>query len=149
MEASAYEVLAMIMKYWFIIVILYILWRIAENALREHRGHKRIKKEIDRYFYGSINIEASDDEGLPGRRFGIRKENVFGRSKRCDIPIASPSLAASHGMISLRGKKLMLFDLSAGRGVYLNGERVEQKAELKHGDEIRAGKTVLRIDLEG
>ena len=149
MSSSAYEVVAMIMKYWFILILLYILWRIAENALREHRVYKRIKGEIDKYFRGFILIEACDIEELIGRRFGIRKENVFGRSKRCDIAIPSSSLQTSHGMIARRGKKLMLFDLSGGKGLLLNGELIARQAELQHGDEIRAGKTVLRIDLEG
>ena len=148
MEASAYEVLAMIMRYWFIIIILYILWRIVENALDEYRTHKQIKKEIDKQFYGYIDIEACDVEDMQGRRYGIRKENVFGRSKRCEIPIASASLEASHGMVVLRGKKLILVDLSSGRGVFLNGERITKQVQVKHGDEIRAGKTVLRIQLE-
>ncbi|MFZ5975600.1 MAG: FHA domain-containing protein [Bacillota bacterium] len=148
MEASAYEVLAMIMQYWFIIIILYILWRIVENALDEYRTHRQIKKEIDKHFYGYIDIEESDVTEMQGRRFGIRKENVFGRSKRCEIPIASATLEASHGMVVLRGKKLMLVDLSSGGGVFLNGERINKQAQLKDGDGIRAGETVFRINLE-
>lgn len=148
MEASAYSVLAMIMQYWFIIAILYILFRIVENAVAEYREHRQIKKEIGKQFFGYIEIESCDAEGMQGRRYGIRKENVFGRSKRCEIVIPSASMDASHGMVVLRGKKLMLFDLSHAKGLFLNGDRVEEQAQLKDGDEIRAGKTVLRINLE-
>ncbi len=149
MESSLYEVLALIMRYWFIIVILYIVWRIAENALSEYRAHKKVKKEIDKQFYGEIVISQSDVKELIGKRFGIKKENVFGRSKFCDIIIPSRSMEASHGMITLRGKKLMLVDLSSQKGVMLNGEAVVKHADLTDGDEISAGKTVLFIDLEG
>ena len=148
LEASAYSVLAMIMQYWFIIAILYILFRIVENAMAEYRTHRQIKKEIGKQFFGYIEIEACDVGEMQGRRYGIRKENVFGRSKRCEIVIPSAALDASHGMVVLRGKKLMLFDLSHAKGVFLNGDRIEKQAQLSDGDEIRAGDTVLRINLE-
>jgi serine/threonine-protein kinase len=50
-------------------------------------------------------------------------------------------------MVEVNPPYCRLMDMGSTNGTYVNGQRVKM-IDLKHGDQIRAGKTVLRVDVE-
>jgi len=54
------------------------------------------------------------------------------------------TISRSHARIFAQKDKYFIQDLESGNGTYLNGVRIGTKPlQLKHGDHVRAGKTVL------
>ncbi len=92
-------------------------------------------------------------EGVSCDVFHLRKpETVFGRESGDvvfpDDPFMSRRHAAirtSEGASNGSPRSFSLGDLGSSNGTFL---RIRAEAELKHGDEIRVGQQLLRVDLE-
>jgi hypothetical protein len=69
---------------------------------------------------------------------------TVGRDAASDIQFNIPTLSRTHFQIVYQNGKYMVLDLGSTNGTLLNGSRVTS-AELRHGDEIRAGDTVLHF----
>jgi serine/threonine-protein kinase len=51
-----------------------------------------------------------------------------------------------HFLLELNPPRCRLLDMRSRNGVYVNGERVPA-CELRHGDEVKAGRTVFRVEV--
>ena len=72
-----------------------------------------------------------------------------GQSERADLVVpADRTMSALHCEIGWDGERCSVVARSSQGGTFLNGERVEQ-GELKNGDWIRVGGTVLSVYFEG
>src|SRR6185503_17654576 len=73
----------------------------------------------------------------------------IGRTERADLSVPEDrSMSAVHCEVRWDGETCRVKDLSRQEGTLLNGERV-QEGEIRNGDWIRAGNTVLVVYLEG
>jgi hypothetical protein len=67
---------------------------------------------------------------------------VLGRSRSCDLALASPDASRRHAEIACEGGSFLLRDLGSTNGTWVNGERVGERA-LASGDRIDIGGEVL------
>lgn len=67
---------------------------------------------------------------------------TVGRDAGCDLQIADPTISRTHFQIIYQDRKYLLVDLGSTNGTLLNGHRVTS-AELRHGDQIKAGEAIL------
>lgn len=90
---------------------------------------------------------------------------TIGRAKDCSfrLPRADTSASRHHCLIEVAPPDVVLRDLGSRHGTRVNGERVggrgggntphpsgdepESNRELRNGDEVRVGKTVLRVEI--
>ncbi len=83
-----------------------------------------------------------------GNTFSFNRHDTFlvGRSRRAHFRLPRKDMYFSriHFLVEVNPPQCRLMDMGSRNGVYVNGARV-QLAELKDGDEIRAGRTVLRV----
>ena len=85
---------------------------------------------------------------LAGRRFAVWTGGLrLGRSSSNDIHIPDEELSRNHCLFEAVGESgLRVTDLASANGTYLNGKALEgDPAELRVGDLIEVGTTVLRI----
>jgi serine/threonine-protein kinase len=87
-----------------------------------------------------------------GREFTFAGHDTFivGRSQRAHFRLSTKDRFFSrvHFMVELNPPQCRLMDLGSRNGTYVNGKRVKV-ADLKDGDQIKAGKTILRVTVEG
>jgi serine/threonine-protein kinase len=87
-----------------------------------------------------------------GREFTFAGHDTFivGRSQRAHFRLSTKDRFFSrvHFMVELNPPQCRLMDLGSRNGTYVNGERVKV-TDLKDGDQIKAGKTILRVKVEG
>src|SRR5581483_8699208 len=85
---------------------------------------------------------------LAGRHFHFEGHDVFlvGRSPNahCRFPEDDPFFSRVHFLVEVNPPQCRLTDMGSRNGTFVNGQKVQQ-AELKNGDQIKAGKTVLQI----
>jgi serine/threonine-protein kinase len=106
--------------------------------------------------------EAPDDRALritltvtegphAGRVFSFEEHDSFlvGRSPDAKFRLAAKDqyFSRHHFLIELNPPRCRLIDMESTNGIFLNDERVVS-AMLKHGDRIKAGKTVLTVAIE-
>lgn len=82
-----------------------------------------------------IGIQGADK----GRRHSLSgDEALIGRSSRCTIVLAEPSVSRQHGRIEKRSDGFYVVDLDSGNGTFINGQRVSEE-RIYSGDEITFG----------
>ncbi|MES1178318.1 MAG: GGDEF domain-containing protein [Myxococcales bacterium] len=80
-----------------------------------------------------------------GRRIDLTHEEVsIGRSEQCTVFVNSDLVSRRHAAINRVLGHYIVVDLKSTNGTFVNDQRVE-RAELKDGDLLRTGKTVLKF----
>jgi hypothetical protein len=69
--------------------------------------------------------------------------NIIGREEDCAVPLDSQGVSRHHAKIMIASGSATLEDLGSKNSTWLNGQRIEGPAELRHGDKIRLGTTTL------
>jgi serine/threonine-protein kinase len=86
-----------------------------------------------------------------GRVFTFTGHDTFlvGRSHQAHFQLASKDRYCSrfHFMVEVNPPRCRIIDLDSNNGTHVNGRKV-RTAELKNGDEVRAGRSVLRVSVE-
>src|SRR5262245_8646373 len=84
-----------------------------------------------------------------GRRFTFDRHETFliGRAPEAHFSLPDDDyFSRMHCLLEVNPPLCRLTDLNSRNGTYVNGERV-QTAELRHGDEIRGGLTVITVTI--
>ncbi len=84
----------------------------------------------------------------PGRILPLDAEIVLGRGSKASLQLPDPSLSRQHCRLSPREKRWHIEDLHSTNGVYVNGQHVQQRHELKAGDLITLGHVQLLFSEE-
>ena len=67
---------------------------------------------------------------------------LIGRDASCDVPIENIGISRKHCRFLFEDGRYFVEDAGSSNGTLVNGERVE-RAEIKDGDEVQAGKFKL------
>lgn len=88
---------------------------------------------------------------LIGQSFSFDRHDVFlvGRSPNahCRLPEGDPYFSRIHFMIEVNPPRCRVTDMNSRNGTFVNGQRVEV-FELHHGDEIKAGHTLMKVHVQ-
>jgi sigma-B regulation protein RsbU (phosphoserine phosphatase) len=87
-------------------------------------------------------------EETSGRRVEVDTPITIGRTKECALIIDDTSASRRHVEITPRGGRYYWKDLGSTNGTIVNG-RPMLGGELKNGDRIQIGETVIRFEAEG
>jgi two-component system, cell cycle response regulator len=80
-----------------------------------------------------------------GRRVTVAR-NAFemGRSSRCDLQIDQESVSRHHARVTFAGGVHLIEDLGSTNGTYVADRKIAGRTELKHGDQIKVGLSILK-----
>lgn len=125
--------------------------RLAPQQPRELRPGDRIHLG-DR----SVRIGIGDGQAAPATRqdggslvamLAHKPELNIGRQQGCDIVIDHPTVSRLHAKLrQLPDGRVFLIDLGSTNGSFHNGRRVQGNVEVKAGDQIVIGRSVLTLD---
>jgi diguanylate cyclase (GGDEF)-like protein len=81
-----------------------------------------------------------------GRRVRVGTEPVIiGRSPKCDIQVDQESVSRNHCRIRHSGSDFLVGDLGSTNGTYVNDDLVQEEGRLRHGDQLKVGRTILKF----
>ena len=81
-----------------------------------------------------------------GRRVRVSTEPVIiGRSPKCEIQIDQESVSRNHCRIGFEEGEFVVRDLGSTNGTYVNDNLVGDEGRLRHGDQLRVGRTILKF----
>jgi pSer/pThr/pTyr-binding forkhead associated (FHA) protein len=81
-----------------------------------------------------------------GRRVRVGTEPlIIGRSPQCQIQIDQESVSRNHCRIWFTGSGFLVRDLGSTNGTYVNDDLVEEEGRLRHGDQLKVGRTILKF----
>jgi hypothetical protein len=133
------DIILALLRIIFLGLIYLFVWQVA-RAIGSHAGIsiRRKRKEGSRVLFVR-------SESQQGQEFEVKDVIVMGRSEETDVVLDDPYASEFHLRLVAQENGLMLHDLGSTNGTYVNGRRVSAPTELKRGDTIQVGKTVMEI----
>ena len=72
-------------------------------------------------------------------------ELVLGRSEDCDFVLGDDYASSRHARVFRRGNHWFVEDLDSRNGTHLSGARIDQPERVDVGQDIRVGRTTVRL----
>lgn len=83
---------------------------------------------------------------VPGQAVLLEKEETFlGRDLGNDFPISDPEISRRHARFFIQDENVFIEDLGSTNGTFLNGERISSPQQLRKGDLITFGESVVLV----
>ena len=134
------DLLLTLLRLIFLALVYLFLWQVA-RAITNHLG---LRRPTGKRRSGSrIVVLRSDTQA--GLDFTVDDAVVLGRSPEADIVIEDPYASEFHLRINAKEGRLVLSDLGSTNGTYVNGRRVSTPVDLRRGDALQIGKTVMEV----
>lgn len=133
------DIILALLRIIFLGLVYLFVWQVA-RAIGSHVGIsvRRKRKEGSRVLF--VRSETQQ-----GQEFEVKDVVVMGRSDETDVVLEDPYASEFHLRLIAQENGITLHDLGSTNGTYVNGRRISAPTELKHGDTIQVGKTVMEI----
>lgn len=142
MAAAAYEILALIMRYVFVLIGFIIVWRSFRWLRRDARAYqKELRALPDAGMIGEmVNLHTGQAQPLP-------HEGSIGSSGNCDIRLKEDGVRRCHARFEFEeGKGLKIMPVRRSM-VVLSGVQVQKAGYALHGTQLQLGGALLRVRL--
>jgi FHA domain len=141
-----------LLKYLFI-AVLYIFMARAVRAiyleLKPDRGTSAVApapkggaKKSSKAPRKAVVVEG---DNMKGKSFDLNHEIVIGRGEKCHVILDDSYVSQVHARLYPRGTSVVVEDMGSTNGTYLNRKRVSSPTELKRGDKVKIGRTVMEL----
>lgn len=133
------DVILALLRLIFLGLVYLFVWQVA-RGIATHLGiHAERRKRR------GTKVVLVRSESQAGLDFTVTDATVLGRSDEADIVIDDPYASEFHLRLVAQEGGLTLHDLGSTNGTYLNGRRVTAPTELRRGDAVQVGKTVMEV----
>lgn len=142
MSEGAYELLALLMRYVYVLIGVLILWRALRWMRRDAQAYKKEMKSLpDAGLVGEmVNLKTGQAQPLP-------REGIIGSSRSCDIRVKSAGVRRIHARFEfVEGKGLCVIPGWRCR-VGLSGTEIKHRGYALHGTQLQLGGAQLRVRL--
>ena len=142
MAESAYELMAMLMRYVFVLIGALIVWRSFRWLSRDARAYRREMRSLpDAGLVGEM-VNLSTGEGQP-----LPREGTVGSAWDSDIRVRDSAVKRTHArFVFEEGKGLQVIPVRRAR-MLMSGREMDGPAYALHGTQLQIGNTVLRVRL--
>lgn len=113
------------MRYVMLFVVVYVVLRMLLSLF--------FKKTTDPVRGKLVNIITDEEIFLYDRELSL------GRNKKCDVVLPFDTISRLHAVLAYRNKGFVIFDTFSKSGVMVNGEKIDGKSLLHHGDVVNIG----------
>jgi FHA domain len=80
-----------------------------------------------------------------GRQTELTGPIEIGRDASSSLALQDDQMSRHHARVSAQGDLALVEDLGSTNGTYVNGQKIEGPREVRPGDQIRVGLTVLEL----
>jgi len=133
------DVILALLRLIFLGLVYLFVWQVA-RGIATHLGI-----HADRRKRRGTKVVVVRSDSQAGLDFTVVDATVLGRSDEADIVIDDPYASEFHLRLVAQEGGLTLHDLGSTNGTYLNGRRVTAPTELRRGDAVQVGKTVMEV----
>jgi hypothetical protein len=91
-----------------------------------------------------VVVEPESDRG---HAYDVDGEATIGRGGGCTVPLTHDTFISQvHARVFDRGGKLWVEDVGSTNGTFVNGKQLTKPVEVRKGDQIKVGETVLAAE---
>ena len=142
MASDAYELLALLMRYVFVIIGFLVLFRAYRWMRRDARNYRREMRSLpDAGLVGEIvDLRSGKSQPLP-------REGDMGASRECDIFVKGAGIMRHHLRFAFEEGKGVLITPSRLGKTWMGGQPLRSPGYALHGTQLQLGDAVLRVRL--
>lgn len=130
----------------FFVILLYVIIYYALKIMYKDVKTGKRKNNNSGIRYGIELIQTGVNSSLEqGSVIPIRGVTTLGRKQENTIVLTEPFVSGNHAKIYTKNNNLYVEDLNSTNGVYVNGEKIEEKFKLISGDEIKIGSAIFKV----
>jgi len=133
------DVILALLRIIFLGLVYLFVWQVA-RAIGSHLGIsvRRKRREGSKVLF----VRSESQQGI---ELDVTDVTVLGRSSEADVVLDDPYASEFHMRLVAQDSGIMLHDLGSTNGTYVNGRRVTAPTQLRRGDTIQVGKTVMEV----
>ena len=95
---------------------------------------------------GPLRLKVLEPPEARGKNYELGDELTVGRASGCQIALPDDTYASQlHARIFRRDGDVFIEDLGSTNGTFLNRKKVSAPVQLRRGDRLQIGKTVLEV----
>jgi hypothetical protein len=148
---TALKILFLALMYLFFGRVLWAVWSEVRTPVAPQRASRGAAADrrsrlpsLARKKGGTWSFVVMEPREERGHRFTLANVLTIGRDADCDIAVpADTFLSGRHATLEVRPDGAWLVDLNSTNGCMVNGRRVQGERQLRDGDRIQVGNTVL------
>lgn len=142
MSAEIYEMIALLMRYIFVVLGALILWRAYRWLRRDARAYQREMKSLpDAGLVGEIvDLYTGASQPLP-------REGTIGSGRDCDIRLKYPGVKYCHALFAFEEGKGIRIAPRYRRQILMEGIEMRSFGYALHGTQLQIGDAHIRIRL--
>jgi len=148
MSSDLYELVALMMRYFFAAIMVLIVaraWKISVTDSHRAKELRRLAPETG--FCGEFLIVTGDGRrAREGMRYPVIREGLVGSSRKADVRVKSPSVRRAHAFFERTETGLRVRAQGRAR-MYDGGGALRREALLGDGDRVTFGKVELMLVL--
>ena len=130
----------------FIILLYVIIYYALKIMYKDVKTGGKRKNNNSGIRYGIEVIQTGVNSTLEqGSVVHIRGITTLGRKQENTIILTEPFVSGNHAKLYTKNNNLYVEDLNSTNGVYINGEKIEEKFKLVAGDEIKIGSAIFKV----
>lgn len=149
MNANAYEILSLAMRYVFAALMVLIVlrgWRITIIDSRRATKLRRLSPETG--IIGQMLVVDGSERAKTGMKYSLTLEGTIGSARGADIRVRHSSVKGRHAYYQMTDEGLFVRGHARNR-IALDGQRPVSEIMLCDGDVIRVGRVRLMLVLMG
>ena len=142
MSGEAYELLAMLMRYVFVIIGALIVIRAYRWMRRDSKNYQMEMRSLpDAGLVGEIvDLKTGKSQPLP-------REGTIGSARDCDIRLKYNGVKRHHALFNFEEGKGVRFVFQRRGKVRMDGQLVSAPCYTLHGTQLQIGESIIRIRL--
>ncbi|MHB8779769.1 MAG: FHA domain-containing protein [Candidatus Geothermincolia bacterium] len=137
------------LKYGFLLVLylflVFALRTVYVEVLPLERRQRAAMKPARASKAKKAHLQVLQSEDKIGPRIALDKELSVGRSPQCLVRLHDDYVSQMHARLHETAGRYYVEDMGSTNGTYVNGRKITYPTELRPGDRIKIGKTILEF----
>ncbi len=131
----------LILLYGFVVLVARMVYRELSPVSRARPGRERVPGKRARRRAALVLI----GEGKRRREWELLGETLIGRAPECSVCLDDEFASNLHAKIYRMEGRYYVEDLGSTNGTYVNGRRINYPIELRSGDRIKVGRSLMEF----
>ena len=137
---------AIVFGIFFIILLYSLIYSALKIMYKDVKTGGKARNNSSGIRYGIEVIQTGVNSTLEqGSVVPIRGIITLGRKPENTIVLTEPFVSGNHAKIYAKNNNLYVEDLNSTNGIYVNGEKIEEKLKLIADDEIKIGSAIFKV----
>lgn len=129
----------MVLLYVIIFYALKIMYKDVKTGGKKRQG--TAKKN-----YGIEVLKAGENSNLEeGTMLLLRGPITIGRKEGNTVQLTDQYASGNHARLIVKNNEVYIEDLNSTNGVFVNEEKIDQRAKLRPNDKIRIGSVIFKV----